>query len=109
MTSTARPTIDEAAEHFYVYLQKAKAEGDEAAAAVLVDVCDYLMNERINIPRLDAKDTIIKALVRKVHGMISPAPARIVLSAGELGRAEQCHLHLAWDEHNLEVRVTGDT
>lgn len=57
----------------------------------------------------DHRDDIIKALVRRIHGLCKPGPGRVVFTAAEVSRAEQNHLELIWDDHCLEVRVTGDT
>lgn len=54
-------------------------------------------------------DAVIIALMRRLRGKIDASPAGVVLTSGELARAEQVHLERRADGHQLELRIVGDT
>jgi hypothetical protein len=59
--------------------------------------------------KYDQKDAIIVALVRRIHGITRPGPAKTVFTPAEISRASQQHLEITWCENSLEVRVISDT
>ena len=57
----------------------------------------------------DHKDAIIIALVRRLYGKCRGGEPMTCFTAAEISRAQQCHLQTQWDDHNLTLRVIGDT
>lgn len=54
-------------------------------------------------------DAVIIALLRRLKGLCDTTSSPITLTAGELARAEQVHLHRRADGHKLELRIVEDT
>ncbi len=54
-------------------------------------------------------EVVIIALLRRIHGLTAPGPARVSFTENELARAEQVHLGRRGDGHRLELWVIGDT
>lgn len=61
------------------------------------------------LPMCTTPETMIKALVMRIYGLIAPGPAHLSFTHGELARAAQTHLDASDDGCRVTLRVGRDT